>query len=473
MLGRQERQQEWLFVVGSLRDLIPDDHILRRVDRVLDLSWLRDEVREFYDENNGRPGIDPEAAVRLMLAGFFHGIVHDRKLLREAQVNLAIRWFAGYQLHQQLPDHSSLTRIRQRWGVVLFRRIFERTVLQCGAHGLISGETVHIDATLIQANASMSSVCRAHADAVWAAHAAVEPQPEPEPGAGGTPPDTRHGPSAPPPALRCTTDPDATVAKGAFGQPSRPRYKQHTAVDGKAQIIVDVTMTTGRVAEERQLLPQVERIEARLGLHVQAVTADRQYGIADNYAALEARGTDAVIPPEPAHRHDVLPISQFKYDARHDLFACPRGRKLHRKGNDERGRRVYRSARHDCRRCPLAATCVAAKGVRSLKTSDGYPALLRARRRHLRREALDRTRLSQHRWQVEGVHGEEKQQHGLGRAARRGLGNMRIQSYLTAAAVNLKRLSRHLPAGATASLALPRPSRACVGMFAVTLRHAA
>jgi hypothetical protein len=89
---------------------------LCRVDRVLNLAWLRREVEDCYCLDNGRPGIDPEAALRLMLAGFLLGIVHDRKLMREAQVNLAIRWFAGYQLHDQLPDHSSLTRLRQRWG---------------------------------------------------------------------------------------------------------------------------------------------------------------------------------------------------------------------------------------------------------------------------------------------------------------------------------------------------------------------
>ena len=113
MLGRQERWQEDLFVACPLRDLVPDDHILRRVDKVLDLSWLREEVKDCYCSHNGRPGIDPEAAVRLMLAGMFQGIVHDRKLMREAQVNLAIRWFAGYRLNDTLPHHSSLTRIRQ------------------------------------------------------------------------------------------------------------------------------------------------------------------------------------------------------------------------------------------------------------------------------------------------------------------------------------------------------------------------
>ena len=148
MLGSKERGQLELFVSGSLRQLIPDEHVLARVDRVLDLSWLREEVAGLYCDGNGRPGIDPEVAVRLMLAGFLLGIVHDRRLMREAQVNLAIRWFAGYGLHEALPDHSSLTRIRQRWGVERFRRIFERTVKACVDAKIAQGEIVHIDASL-------------------------------------------------------------------------------------------------------------------------------------------------------------------------------------------------------------------------------------------------------------------------------------------------------------------------------------
>jgi transposase len=130
MLGIENRQQPELFVAGSLRELLPDDHILVRVDRVLDLSWLRAEVSGLYGPDTGRPGIDPKAAVRLMLAGLLHGILHDRRLMREAQVNLA-RWFIGDGLHETLPDHSSPTCIRQRWGAEWFRRIFERTVQAC------------------------------------------------------------------------------------------------------------------------------------------------------------------------------------------------------------------------------------------------------------------------------------------------------------------------------------------------------
>ena len=136
----------------------------RRSIDVLDLSWLRDEVAEVYASDVGRPAIDPEAALRLMLAGFLLGIVHDRRLMREAQVNLAIRWFAGFGLQDGLPDHSSLTRIRQRWGADRFRRIFERTVKACIAAGIAKGEIVHVDASLIRADVSWESLAFRHAE---------------------------------------------------------------------------------------------------------------------------------------------------------------------------------------------------------------------------------------------------------------------------------------------------------------------
>ena len=150
MLGRKGRDQLELFVTGSLEQLVPEDHVLARVDRVLDLGWLREEVAGCYCADNGRPGIDPEVAVRLMLAGLLLGIVHDRRLMREAQVNIAIRWFIGYGLHECLPDHSSLTRIRQRWGERRFREIFRRTVTACLEAKIATAEVVHIDASLIR-----------------------------------------------------------------------------------------------------------------------------------------------------------------------------------------------------------------------------------------------------------------------------------------------------------------------------------
>lgn len=233
MLGRKERGQLQLFVAGSLRDLLPDDHVLVRVDGVLDLSWLPGEVAGLYCPDNGRPGIDPEVAVRLMLAGFLHGIVHDRRLMREAQVNLAIRWFIGYELHEALPHHSSLSRIRQRWGEEVFRGIFTRVVRQCQAAGLVTAETVHIDASLIRADVSMDALVERHLDAVEHANEAERLS-----RATG-----RH-------KKLCRSDPDATMAT-ASKAPLRPAYKQHTAVDDHCGVVVDVEIVTGEGEGDR------------------------------------------------------------------------------------------------------------------------------------------------------------------------------------------------------------------------------
>src|SRR3712207_4779280 len=149
---RRERRQPGLFVACSLRELLSDNHVLVRVGRVLDLGWLRAEVEPLYRTDAGRPGIGPEAEVRLMLAGPLLGIAHDRRQMREARVDPAIRWFAGHGLHEALPDHSRLTRIRQRWGPERFRRISARIVQARVAVGIAKGEVVHIDSSLIRAD---------------------------------------------------------------------------------------------------------------------------------------------------------------------------------------------------------------------------------------------------------------------------------------------------------------------------------
>jgi IS5 family transposase len=446
MLGERQGMGEDLFVACSLRDLIPEDYILRKVDRVLDLSWLRGEVADLYCGANGRPSIDPEAAVRLMLAGFFLGIVHDRKLMREAGMHLGIRWFAGFALHDALPDHSSLTRLRQRWGADRFKRIFERTIAQCVKAGLVGGETVHVDATLIRADVSWESLVSDHTDRVIEENAEVRESSganadddPPAPRRQGRP-RTRE----PKPKKRSTTDPDCTLTTSSKEFRMIPSFKQHTAVDDKAGVVLDAEVTTGEQSEGQQLLDQVERVRERLGHPPQCVTADGGYGHGRNWAGLEARKIDAIIPPQKIGNNKPVPASWFKYDARHQSVMCPRGQKLkpsHRVG----GKLFFRSSRRKCAQCPLRADCVmAATGVRVITIGEGYEALIRARRRHARQEPRDRILYDRHRWIVEGRHAEAKIQHGLNRAVRRGLDNVRIQAYLTAAVMNLKRLAKVL-----------------------------
>jgi transposase len=437
MLGRKDRDQHELFVTGSLRQLLPDDHILVRVDRVLDLRWLRSEIANLYCVENGRPSIDPEVAIRLMVAGLLLGIVHDRRLMREAQVNLAIRWFIGYGLHEKLPDHSSLTRIRQRWGAERFKALLSQTVQACIAAKIATGEIVHLDATTIRADVSWDAVVEAHT-------AAVLQETDDTITLEQSSHEDAHRPSK---QRICRTDPDASLGKGGRTPRVEPAYKQQTAADAKCGVILDVEITTGAI-HDSLALTAFDSVPRVTGRPIVIATLDAGYAVARVFAELEARNIEGIVPTrrEPRPQARVIPARRFKLDAFHDRLRCPRGRHLvpHGKPNAE-GVKVYRSSIRDCRPCPLRAICFSSTAKRrAVLLHKDHPALVRARRRYLAWGARERALYASHRARVEGIHGEEKTWHGLQRAVRRGLANMRIQAYLTAAVVNLKRLVRAL-----------------------------
>jgi transposase len=437
VIGKQNRWQEDLFIAGPLSQLIPDDHILKQVDKILDLSWLRSEVADTYSQTMGRHSIDPQAALRLMLAGYFQNIIHDRKLMREAQVNLAIRWFAGFRLDEKLPDHSSLTKIRQRWGAERFKRIFQRTVKACMDAGLVNGETVHIDSTLIRADVSWDSLTTEYADKVFKENQAEDGDADAD-SSDSLNSLSRTGK----PKRRSTTDLDATLTTSSHTFRMEPSFKQHTAVDDRSGVILDVKTTTGEASEGKELLEQINRIEEATGKKVKAVTADMAYAHTENYSQLEHRGIEAVIPVQPLSvKSRSIPIHRFKYDAQNQIVRCPRGKILKRSSHTEKGW-VYRASAKDCGNCPLWSRCISSTAkVRTVLITDGYESLLRARRRWQKRDEDIQDKYKRHKWRVEGIHGEAKTQHGLRRAVRRGLANVSIQVYLTAMVINLKRLA--------------------------------
>lgn len=437
MIGKQDRWQEDLFVAGPLSSLIPDDHILKMVDKVLDLSWLRNEVKDLYCNENGRPGIDPEAAIRLMLAGFFQGIVHDRKLMREAQVNIAIRWFAGYRLDERLPDHSSLTKIRQRWGTERFKKIFQKTVRSCVDADLVNGDTVHIDATLIRADVSWESLTERYTEDTIEAN--TEKDDENPKGQG------RPRTKEPKVKKISTTDPDATMTTSCRTFHMEPSYKQHSAVDDKCGVIVDVDVTTGQQNEGNLLAEQIERIENNTGKKIKTVSADAAYAHGKNFEHLEDNKIDAVIIPQKENgKPKCIPLRRFKYDSKNGIVKCPAGKIMTRRTENKKGW-IYRASCDDCRNCHLRNRCISHEAsARSVLICHGYEALLRARRRHRMPDEKFISTYTRHRWIVEGMHGEAKTQHGLRRAVRRGLSNVAIQAYLTAAVINLKRLATAL-----------------------------
>jgi len=336
-----------------------------------------------------------------------------------------------------LPDHSSLTRIRQRWGPERFRRIFQRTVKACFAAGIAKGEVVHADASLIRADVAWESLAVRYVEAVSAANVEDAPDPAAE-------------------LLRrnskktgkfkkvCLTDPDATMATTGRNRRLEPSYKQHGVVDDVLGVVLDVEVTTGETNEGEQLLARLDAVAETTGVPIHTVTADAGYAYAKIFGGLERRNISGVIPTKAEPIRSPVPLRRFRYDARHDILKCPRGKILRPHGPVKHGRFFYAQAR-DCRRCDLAALCLSKGRVnKAVVIGHDYPALLRARRRREHWSDEDQRLYQRHRWRSEGFHGEAKTWHGLARAVRRGLQNMRIQAFLTAAAINLKRLAAAL-----------------------------
>jgi hypothetical protein len=254
------------------------------------------------------------------------------------------------------------------------------------------------------------------------------------------------------------------MATTARNRRLEPAYKQHAAVDDERGVILDVEVTTGELNEGQVVESRIDATIATTGVSITTVTADAGYAYGKVYGALERRGIGAVIPAKAEPIRSPVPLRRFRYDARNDIVRCPRGKILRPTRRVEHGRFFYSRAK-DCARCSLASLCLSrGRANKAVVISDDYPALLRARRRRERWSDEDRRLYQRHRWRSEGFHGEAKTWHGLARAIRRGLQNMRIQAFLTAAAINLKRLAAALLAALLACWLALQP-------FAAPPRH--
>jgi hypothetical protein len=234
----------------------------------------------------------------------------------------------------------------------------------------------------------------------------------------------------------------ATTARNRRLEPS---YKQYGIVDDLSGVVLDVEVTTGEINESQAILERLDATAATTGAPIGAVTADAGYAYAKVFAGLEAREITGIIPMKAEPIRSKVPLRRFRYDAKHNQVKCPRGKILRpNKARIDHGRFFASKVRY-CKGCDLASICLSSsRATKALVIVHDYPALLRARRRRERWSEEDNRLYRRHRWRSEGFHGEPKTWHGLARAVRRGLDNMRIQSFLTAAEINLKRLATAL-----------------------------
>jgi transposase len=466
VLGRKTFEPK-LFYQFCLEDRVPEDHLLRRVAAVVDFGFVRRLTARFYS-HTGQPGVDPVVLFKLALLGWLYGITSERRLAEECRLNLAFLWFLGYDLDERPPDHSVLSKARARFGVTTYQAFFAEIVRRCERAGLIRGDRLYLDSTLVEANASLESLgSRAlvaqlaavdeHLAAVWAenppeAVGAAESGPTP---AAPTEPAGPHraGNGDRPNGLPgranelavSRTDPDAGLV-ARQGVPLDLYHKVHVGVDGgAARIITAVDVTPGEVADEDLLDRLIKEHEGATGRTVTEVVADAKYGTYANYRALDEDGIRASIPPHLGRgKRRAIPGDRFVYDPTADLFRCPVGQVLRRQGSSRSARPgggiIYRASPRACGACPLRNACCGSARARTITRPDDS-GLYDRTRAYLRTAHAKRSIRLRKCW-AETVMAETKERHGLRRAQYRGRAKVRIQAFGAAIAYNIKKLVR-------------------------------
>jgi transposase len=416
MQGRQEYQPE-LFVSVDIEAMIPKNHLLRRVDRVLDLSFISELTKDFYSSDQGRPSIDPQVFIRMLLISYFYGIDSDRRLCEEIQFNLAYRWFCRLSLNDKVADHSSMTKIRDRFGEETFKKIFERILKLCEERGLVKSGQIMADSSLIKADAALDSLKRVDGIDEGSWHTK-----------GRKYSNQTH---------KSTSDPEATLTNKT-GVHKALYFKAHTSADSRSRVIVDTHVTTGSMHDTVVFKETVKRLLKKI--KVKEITADRGYGASENYLFLESQKIKHYIPlwrPQVGQQEE-----GFKYDSKKDRFRCPEGNYLKRLNNKDDSK-MYTMSRKVCIRCPLYETCVS--------DSDKRNGRGKRLRRHIHQKlfnqvlwreqkSLFKQKLHHRMWSMEGLFAEGKNFHTLDRARYRGRAKLQIQAYMIASVQNLKRL---------------------------------
>ncbi len=454
MMGRRQNGQGALFYSFSLDDHVPSDHLLRSIDRFVDLTEVRADLAPFYSAI-GRPSIDPELMIRMLLVGYCFGIRSERRLCEEVHLNLAYRWFCRLDLTDRVPDHSTFSKNRHgRFRESdLFRRLFETVVARCMAEGLVGGESFVTDASLIQADASKRN---ATPRAEWDADA-IDPATAPravQEYLAVLDDDAFGAASAVKPKFTSHADPAAQWTATRKGQACFA-YSANYLIDADHAVIVDVEATRSiRQAEVGSARAMIDRTNERFGLYPERFIADGAYGSGSMLDWLiEERGIEPHVPVlDKSKRTDgTFSRRDFAYDHEADAYVCPGGKllrsrqKTYRKPKplaDQHGLMRYHASKFDCEGCSMKPRCCPKSPQRKILRSVFENARQMARDIA---ETEDYEASRRLRKKVEMLFAHLKRILGLGRLRLRGPTGARDEFLLAATAQNLRKLAKTIP----------------------------
>lgn len=357
MMGQQTNGQSKLFYAFDLEMVVPVDHLLRGIDAVLDLSDLRSHLSSYYS-HTGRPSVDPELMMRMLIVGYAFGIRSERRLCEEVRLNLAYRWFCRLGLEDGVPDHSTFSKNRHgRFrDSGLFRHVFESVLARCMKEGLVGGEGFAIDASIIKADANRQRGVTGSDAIDW-----TNPQIATRPVREYLAALDAAEPSGKAPKNISLTDP-ASRWTSAAGGPAFYAYSANYLIDLDVGIILDSETTTARRTEEVETTrTMIKRTEERFGLKPDRLAADTAYGSAPMLAWLvDDKAIEPHIPvwDKSAGKAGLFPRSAFTFDKEINAYVCPGGKQLHTTGRITSDNTIlYRSRNPDCAGCALKPNC--------------------------------------------------------------------------------------------------------------------
>jgi transposase len=434
MMGRQSPYQYKMFMKGfSLEKRVRKDHVLRRILEAVDFDFIYGEVQDRYGVN-GNVSVPPPVILKMMLLLILYNVRSERELMLTIPERMDWMWFLGYDLDDEIPDHSVLSKARTRWGVEAFRGFFQRIVKQCVEAGLVDGSKLFVDASLIQADASNNSVVdreKLQKELDQGYQRLEERLDEVAGPPKSTPANAR---------FISTTDPDASVVRQGVGQP-KLRYKTHRAVDPQQEVITATMVTPGATDEGAVLEEVLSSHEQNTERKVETAVADSRYGTIENYLLCHEAGIRAHIPSlegsqqGSGRREDIFPKEAFRYDRKTDRFLCPAGKALRRRHfYRDRKHYEYKAASGVCARCRLRAKCTRSSYGRTLKRHEQQEALEQMRKQSQSLEARQDIKTRQH---LSERSFARSTRYGYKRTRWRGLWRVRIQDFLVAAIQNI------------------------------------